>query len=273
MHLDDEQIQRSLHGELDAPGKLALSEHAAGCAACRLRLEEAAREEEQIFGLLRQLDHAPPAIDAERVAARARGGRGARGEGARSEGARRESARSEGAFWMRRAAVLLVAIAAAGVVYAVPGSPLPMLVARVTDWIGGAPAHTPPPRTAPPAAPSSPSETATAGISVAPGARFTIRFASSQARGVATVTLSDGPDIVARVSGAGATFTTDADVLTIENRGSSADYEIELPRNAPWVEIQIDGQTVFLEQGDRIVTSALPDASGRYVLPLATAKQ
>ena len=66
-----------------------------------------------------------------------------------------------------------------------------------------------------------------------------------------------------------ATFTTDVDRLTIENRGSTADYEIELPHGAPWMEIGVGERRLLFKQGDRLVTNAPADARGRYILPLA----
>ncbi|MGH9260031.1 MAG: zf-HC2 domain-containing protein, partial [Acidimicrobiales bacterium] len=38
MHLEVEQIQRLLHGELDAPGRESVTGHLATCAECRSRL-------------------------------------------------------------------------------------------------------------------------------------------------------------------------------------------------------------------------------------------
>jgi hypothetical protein len=240
MHLEDEQIQRTLHGALDPPAREAVSRHLAGCDRCRLLLEEAAREEELIFGLLRAADHPLPAVGADAVADRARGRTGA-------------------PAWGRRAAGVLLALAAAGAADAAPGSPVPGWVERVADWVAG-PASAPavPPRRPP----------VTAGIAVAPGPRLAIRFAAPQAAGTAAVSLGDGPEVVARALGGGVTFTTEVDRLTVENRGATADYEIELPRGAWWVEIRVGERRLLLKDGDRVVTDAPKDRRGRYVLHL-----
>ena len=37
----------------------------------------------------------------------------------------------------------------------------------------------------------------------------------------------------------------------VDNRGSSAVFEIRLPCDAPWVEIQVAGARVFLKEGER----------------------
>jgi hypothetical protein len=83
------------------------------------------------------------------------------------------------------------------------------------------------------------------------------------------VSLADGPNIVARVFSGTATFTTAVDRLTIQNDGSTADYEIELPRDAPWVEILVGTRRLILKEGDRITADIAADAQGRYVLSLS----
>ena len=50
IHLDDERLQRLLHGELDTAAAAAARDHLAGCAACAARLDEAERDEQAVFG-------------------------------------------------------------------------------------------------------------------------------------------------------------------------------------------------------------------------------
>jgi hypothetical protein len=107
----------------------------------------------------------------------------------------------------------------------------------------------------------------TAGISVAPEERFRIRFAAPQEEGTAVVSIVEGPEVAARAVEGAATFATGANGLTIGNRGSSADYEIELPAAAPWIEILVGDTRLLLKDGDRILTSA-PAIGGRYRIPL-----
>jgi hypothetical protein len=246
MHLNEEQIQRFLHGELDEPTKEALSRHLAECDACVRQLAEAEREEIAIFDLLRHVDHPAPVVEAEALVARRGGAYTA---------------------WGRRVAGFLVVAALAGAAYAFPGSPLPALLNQVAEWITGQ--TPPPPPPSPPTEPSPTTQPVTSGIAVPVQGPFTITFAEPQAQGVVTVSLTDQPDIVARVLGGTAAFTTDRDRLTIENRGSAADYEIELPRSASWVEIAVGPRRLLLKEGDRVVTDGPIDTSGRYSLPLA----
>src|SRR5688572_31061850 len=105
MHLDAEALERVLHGELDADGEAAAREHLSGCPACEKALEESRLRERRVFGLFETLDHQAPGLDWEAVEATEPG----------------------------RSARLLIAasiafVLAAGILYALPDSPL-------RDWI------------------------------------------------------------------------------------------------------------------------------------------
>jgi hypothetical protein len=248
-HLDDERIQRLLHDELDAAAQEDASRHLRGCAPCAGRLDEARREEEWIFEELSRTDDALPHVDAQSVA---------------------RLARREASRWMSRAAGVLIAIAAGGAVYAIPGSPVRGWVDRALLFFAGEAG--PPPRLevategeegAAARAPTS------SGIAVAPGERFAIRFAASQSEGVVAVSLTEEDEVVARALGAKVTFTTDVSRLIIENFSSAASYEIELPKKAPWIEIEVGQRRLLLKDGPQIVGHGTQDALGRYVLSLA----
>lgn len=245
-HLDEEQVQRLLHGELLPPAETAARAHLTACADCRQRLTQAEREEGEIDALLRHLDHPPPAIEAGAVAARAR-------------------AREFG--WSRWAAGLLLTLGMAGAAYAAPGSPLPGWVAAVAEWMGGGPARSPS-APAPAPAPPPPPSTGFAGIAVAPGRALLILFTSPQAEGRALVSLTDGGEVVVRALSGTATFTSDEDRLVIDDRDSAASFEIEIPRAAPWIEIRVGRVRIFLKDGPRVTTRQSPDTLGRYLLPL-----
>ena len=245
-HLDEEQAQRLRHGELPAPAEAAARAHLTACADCRQRLAQAEREEGDVDALLRHLDHPPPAIEAGAVAARA---------GVREFG------------WGRWAAGILLTLGLAGAAYAAPGSPLPAWVTAVAEWMGGGSAR-PPSAPAPSPAPLPPPSPGFAGIAVAPGRALLIHFTSPQAKGWAQVSLTDGGEVVVRALNGAATYTSDDDRLVIDNRGSAASFEIEVPRVAPWVEIRVDRVRVFLKDGPRVTTRQAPDTLGRYLLPL-----
>lgn len=238
MHLDEEQVQRLLHGQLSRPVEESARAHVAECPDCRGRVALAEREEGEVYALLRQVDHPPPRMDAAGIAARARSFRVG-----------------------RLAAGILLAVGLAGAAYATPGSPLPGWIDSLAEWIGGGPS----PRAS---APVQGPEPAGAGIAVAPGRNLLILFRFPQTEGQVQVTLTERTEVVVRAPIGAATFTTDVDRLVIDNHGSAATFEILIPRAAPRVEIQVGGDRIFLKEGPRVTTPESLDSRGPYVLPL-----
>jgi anti-sigma factor RsiW len=242
VHLDTEQIQRLLHGELSGSQATAVHDHLGACEPCRRLVDEAQAGEAEVHTLLRQLDHAPPPLRADMVVAKAR-------------------ARRPG--WIRWAAGIVLALGAVGGAYAAPGSPLPGLIETIVNRMRG-------PR-APATAEGSPQAPGpeVAGIAVAAGRRLAIVFTTSRPEGRAIVSLTEGPEVVVRAVSGAATFTSDVERLVIDNVGSTAVFEIEIPRDAPRVEILVGSRRVFVKQGPRITTEAPADSLGQYGLPLA----
>jgi hypothetical protein len=238
MHLNDDQIQRWLHGELDTGSREMVSTHAATCEACARRISDARDEEAEILQLLGALDHPVP----------------------RSDAASFMPTRSAWGSWGRRAAIFAAAVALAGAAYAIPGSPLRTWVKQVAERIAGA--ESPDDK----AATNAP---VTSGIAVPVQERFEIDFVAEQATGAVALSLTDGPNIVVRAIGGTAAFTADAERLTIDNRTSAADYEIEIPRAASWVEIHVGARQVVVKDGARFAEGLAPDPSGRPRLSLA----
>jgi len=248
MHLGDEEIQRLLHREFDAAVRSEALAHLDACSPCRERFDEAGRDEVEIYSLLSRVDHPVPKVQPRSLMVS-------------------RSPAPEG-DWRRKVALIALAVGGAGVAYAAPGSPLPSWIRS----IGAALAR----RTAAPTVPARPSPTEptpTSGIAVVPGDRFTIHFSSVQARGAATVILTDERDIVARSVSGTATFMTDVDRLTISNGGSTADYEIRVPRSAPSVDIRVAAHRLLLKRGDQIHSDIPADTLGRYILPLTPSER
>jgi hypothetical protein len=241
MHLDEEQLQRVVHSELTAAVRRNAREHLAECGECRERLVAAARDEGEIFALLRQVDHPLPAVDAELLAARARG---------------------TGRVWGSWAAGILLLLGAAGAAYAVPGSPVREWVRSAAAWIGGEDRVTAPPgqMEIPPAQ--------AAGIAATPGQNYVIDFQSLEPGGLARVSLTDGAEVTVRAASGVARFTSAADRLLIDNQGTGTTFEIEIPRTAPRVEIRVAGNRIFLKERER-VTHVSPNAEGKYLLRLS----
>ena len=246
MHLDEEQLQRLLHGEAPTTGSVA-RDHVARCEECRFRLAEAEREERWVLERLRGVDHAPPRVAIEAIV---------------EQGHRRWQGGWRDAGWARLAAGLLLALAAVGVAYAAPVSPVRGVLQRIVEWVGGS-------KPSIRATPSAATGGFQAGIAVAPGDRFTLAFPVDQSGGTATVSLTNSADVVVRARGGTTTFTSEVDHLSIEHNGAPGHFEILIPRGAPWVEIRVGGRRSFVTEASRVESEYPRDAGGRYLLPLS----
>ena len=240
MHLDEEQIQRLLHGELLPANADSAREHLRTCADCALRMSAATGDEKFVLDRLRLLDHPPPSRDAASVMV-----------GRRARGPR----------WIRWAAGIVLTLGAAGAAYAIPGSPVRRLVDRIAARTTTAPAERP-------AEPRQPTDSVVAGIAVSPGDRLTLVFSSEQPPAVATVSLTDGADVVVRAVGGHAAFASDVDRLSINNEATAARFEVEIPRRAAHVEIEVAGRRVLVKQGSRVVIEGRQAAGDRFRVPL-----
>ena len=244
-HPNEEVLQRFRHGELVADHARECDEHIALCVQCGERTASLERDEEQVLDLLRSLDEQRVPVRFTEIVTRAQ--------------RRRRSA------WYRLAASIVLAATALGGAYALPGSPLKQwlrsFVARIT-------------RESPAARPSATAlartSQATSGIALTPGTRFVIRFDATSPNGEATVSFTDDSTISVRATQGSATFTSEADRLLVEPRspGSALAVEIEIPRQAPLVEIQVAGERVFLKEGTRITAAQAAIAGERYRIPL-----
>ncbi|HEV2017152.1 MAG TPA: zf-HC2 domain-containing protein [Gemmatimonadaceae bacterium] len=242
MHLDDEQVERVRHGELPRELEKSIREHLAGCSECRSRVAEGQRDEDWVYSMLRVLDHPPGRIDANAVVARAGG---------------------TGLGRWRWAAALLVAVSVGSAAFAMPGSPVRGWVREALEWIaprGNSPSPIPT---------QSPRQPAVAGVGVVPGRALLILFTSPQSSGEARVSLTDGSEVVVRTQSGAATFTSDPGRLVIDNRSSTAMFEIQIPRVAPRVEIRVNGVRVYLKDGDRARAGNVTVAGDVYVLRLS----
>lgn len=242
MHLDEELLQRLMHGESAGIAGHSLREHVAACPECRERLLEARRDEEDVHALLGLLDHPPPPVRAESVVAMARRA----GENA----------------WGRWAAGVLLVLTAAGAAYAAPGSPLRDWARLAVEWTRGGPKSAAP-------APEARKAPELAGLAIAPGRVLTILFESVQPDAQVRVSLGDWAEVRVRAPIGAATFTSDAERLVIDNGRRPATYEIEIPRDAPRVEIQVAGDRIFLKDGARIVAEGADGAEEPYLLRLS----
>lgn len=238
MHLDDERIQRALHGELGT-AEAETRRHLADCAACRGLVEAARAEEDRIFALLSSVDHPVPGVDPGKLLV---------GGGHSVD------------RWGRMAAAVLVGFGLAGVAYAAPGSPVPAILERVlgiaVDTQGTAPADS---SRAPGRTP--------AGIAVAPAEGLVIRLLPRGGDAGATISWTDDSAVVVRAVEGDATFASDPGRLTVRTSGK-ARLEILVPRTAARVEVRADTTPVFRKLGDDVVTTLPRDSTGGYTIEL-----
>ena len=178
------------------------------------------REDLRIHQLLKILDHPPPELSLGEIKSAARG-------------KRRSS--------FRRAAVIVLLLGAAGAASAIPGSPL-------RSWMSAA---------RPPAATvvNQPATTGTLGVSVPAGERFVISFAAQQPQGEARVVLLSNDEVAVRTTDASVSFTLEEQGVIIGNAGSRASFEIEIPQNAPYVEVRLANRTVFVKEKSQLTGS------------------
>lgn len=250
MHLNDEQVQRTLHGELALHDVGSVRAHAAQCSACRELLERARLDEQAVDALLQQLDHRMPALRATAVI---------------------RSARPRPMRWLQYAAALLLMTTLGGVAYAAAGSLVPDFVQRMISRVRITPRRAPSASSSVritavvPAAP--PTLPDAAGVAVAPGRSLLILFATAQPSGSARVTLTEDEDVIVRAPTGAAEFTSTDGRLAIVNNAPDAVYEIAIPRHARHVEIRVGGRRLFVQDGGRITSGAVA-AGGRYILSL-----
>lgn len=246
-HPHDEDIQRLLDGELTAVLEAPLRAHLARCDGCRDRVEETRRDRDEIETLLRLVDHPTPRVHAERVTARATSQRRLP--------------------WQRLAAGIVLSLGVAGAAAALPGSPFRTWVMDVAHGIALSVA--PAPAVVMPAPPD-PAAPNMAGVSLIPDGDIAIVFTSSQKAGTARVAFSFGPELTIQAPPGAARFASEEGRLVVDNAGSSASFDIQLPRSAQRVEIRVSGQRRFLKDGVRIVTSFPSDSSGAFLIPLTS---
>lgn len=236
MHLDDERTQRWLHAELDGPARQEVAAHIAACAECQAQVAAAEAEEGWIRARLADLPDPRPVSSPARLRGRANSLR----------------------RW-RWAATILLSCAAAGTAYAMPGSPLPRWVERIGGWISGG-------GVSPPPAPPSPAAAAPSGIVLPVEPSLTIRLRGGAAGSDARVVVVDSGGISVRVSDGQAAFTSSAGLLIVQAGDSGARVEVELPRSAPLVRIEAEGQRPFLLREGVVESAAVPDRDGSYRL-------
>lgn len=239
MHLEAEQIERLIGGELPEHERRALDDHAERCATCASVVEAARREEVEIGRLLSSLDHPVPRVDPVGLARRAR---------------RRTLS-------PRLAAAAIALLVFTGAAAAVPGSPLRSWLSDVLSGGDAGP---------PDAEPAAQSERPPAGISVVPTPRFEVAFESAQESGLIRIRIDEQAEVVVRSDGEGVGYSVEPQGVRVLNVGSRANHEIVLPRDAEGIIIRVGDEVVYEMREGRIVVPSSGAVTGSYIVDLTT---
>jgi hypothetical protein len=240
LHLDDESIERLLHGELGPDREASARSHLATCPPCEARLKESRALESRLFGLLGNLDHEAPEIDWDAVL--------------RFPTPRRKT-------HTRIAASIAFLLLAGGILYALPESPVPGWIDRL---LGRDALETP----APGERFRSERDTAVSGLTVRPAGDFEIVFEASQASGTIRLRFLRTPNLEFRVVGSPVELESGPDRLTVSNARSRSSYEILVPESSS-IRVRVAGEDVFVTRGVEVQEGGLPDPAGFYVLDLS----
>ncbi|HSM36446.1 MAG TPA: hypothetical protein VK837_08635 [Longimicrobiales bacterium] len=241
MHLDDGRIQALLHGELTADDVERSSRHVETCPSCQARVESARREEREIFAALRALDAPLPARTASDVEAEAR---------------RAEPARRTVRIVWRVAASLLVLFGAAGVAYALPGSPLREAFQR---WL-----ESPPP---PVELPAVGADDPAGGVAVRPEGRFTVRFEAPQPGDTVWVRVVDDSLLAARAD-AEASFVSVPRGIVIRSTAPNL-YRVTVPEASTDVRIEAGSRVVAVVRRGVLEVDGVAAPGGEAAISLA----
>lgn len=244
MHLDDERSQRLLHNELSPAEASAVRTHLAECVACREQIRALEAEERQIWDRLQLLDHPGSRVSAQSVIA---------------------AASPRRTPWQRWAAVAVMAVGLAGVAYAIPGSPVRQWVTR---WLKSETTVAPKRPTTPGAdVGQAPTESPSmGGIAMDPGGRLLIAFRTADSGSRVVIQLVSSGEVVVRAPNGSADYTAGVGQMVVDNRPGPVEFRVEIPANAPRVEIQVAGRRLFLKDGAR--TTPTVSGSGPTVLSL-----
>ena len=236
-HPSDGDLRALLDGELPASQATDTRQHVGGCAACRTRLAESEQSAQAVDALLSLLAPSASSLRLETVLHRARRGRARR-------------------IGLIAAAVTLMVAATAGATVARPF--VRMLATRILAVVR--------PSARVSVLPKAPSG-AQAGVAIVPGAVAEVVFDTTQAQGVVRVTLADTVELAIR-SSAPVSYRVYPVGVVVHNSGSTASYDVVIPRAAPQVRIVVAGRVMLEKTGPHIVSASVPDSTGRYNVTL-----
>lgn len=240
MHLDESTLERTLHDELTGADRAAVENHLAACPECAERLARAEEDEQRLFGLFETLDHEPPPLDWAVVVAPA------------PRSVARPSHRP------LLAASLAFLVVAGAILAAIPGSP-------VREWLasgfrdGGVEERSARPENTLPLS----------GVSVVPEDPFEVVFMARQREGRLRIMFVAAGEVGLTVTGEPVVLESGTERLVVSNVGSSAEYELRIPRDLETFRVTVAGETLLEKQGEAIRTPTAPATGDMYILDLS----
>ena len=229
-HPADGDLRALLDAELPPAQHVEVEQHTRTCASCRARLAALESTAQETAALLALLPTAAPDLRIDTIVSRARAPR---------------------LRWGVIAAAL--ALVVASVAGATVGRPyVRALVAQIRAVVHPEPS-----------APSPASRSGQVGIAFIPGAQADVSFDAPQSSGTAYVSLADTAKLVIDPSAA-VTYRVHPGGVIVHNVGSSASYNIVVPRNALHVRILVAGRVLFEKAGSRVTAPAPAELTGRY---------
>lgn len=179
-------------------------------------------DDPELNEMLRALDHPIPRVDAHTLATRAR---------------------ASGTSALRRAAIVLLALGAAGAAWALPGSPL-------RAWRERSDAPTSAPR-APALQPTSPlrPDAAIGGIALEPAQAQRIDFTSAPGARVAFELVDDGPIRLMHFDGS-PRYVSAPDRVRVEGIAAGTRFLVAVPPSARALDVSVGERAVWSWPGD-----------------------
>jgi hypothetical protein len=241
MHPTEADWQALVDGEATPAVAVTLHRHGRDCPGCRERYAVLTRARDERVVLFAALDVPVPRPDIEQVIRRAQ--------------------REQRSLWRPPAVAAALLLCAAGAMAALVSPAGRRLVTRTWQWLAAA---NPLSRSAQ-ARSGSPTSW---GIAFAADGRIDIAFEAPQATGELRVRLSDSTGKALVVATAPVRYTVRSTHLTIGNAGSTASYDITIPRAGSQATLRVGGVTVLTKDHSRIAVANGGRRVGEaYVLP------
>lgn len=242
-HIPEERLLAYLDDELDGSRRAAVAEHLLRCRRCAGRLDGLRSASDLLSQALEDLDVEPPARDADlRIRTDSRGSRGAR--------------RAVRVGWIRAAALVLVVGGASAA--AIPGSPVRAWIEESVDrFLAGSES------TEEQAFPAARPDQGMSGVAARPlYGRIVVDVLGAAPGTTLRVRLVEGPEAMAW-SAAGRYRTGPGH---IEILGGGREVRVDLPRDATFAEVRVEGEPVSRLTDSQLVPLAQVERSGSELL-------